>query len=622
MSSADEEPSSEFDQLLDFLKGTRGFDFSGYKRPSLMRRVRRRMELVQVESFIDYVDYLEVHPEEFSSLFNTILINVTSFFRDQPSWEYLANDILPRLLANKHKDEPFRVWCAGTASGEEAYTSAILLAEALGDEEFLRRVKIYATDLDDEALAQARQAAYSEKQIEGVPQELRAKYFEQGDGRYTFRKDLRRTVIFGRHDLIQDAPISRVDLLMCRNTLMYFNSEAQARILIGFHFALNDDGVLFLGKSELLLTHTNVFTPIDLKRRVFRKVPRLSLRDRLTIMADHGTDDLVGVFANHVRVGEAAFETAGTGQIVIDTNGSLVLANQQARSMFGLQVKDIGRPLQDLEVSYRPVELRSQIERAYDDRTAVSLKEIAWQSAPGESLYFDLRVVPLISNGGGMLGVSITFEDVTRLKQLRDELLQSRQELETTYEELQSTVEELETTNEELQSANEELETLNEELQSTNEELETMNEELQSTNEELETINDEMQQRTSELNKSNGFLESVLTSLRMGVMVVDPNLRVQVWNTRAADLWGLRSDEVQGQHFLNLDIGLPVDRLKSSVRSCITGEKPFEELSLSATNRRGRAITCRVVCTALTGKSRDIEGAIVLMEERDHDGGS
>jgi len=149
-----------------------------------------------------------------------------------------------------------------------------------------------------------------------------------------------------------------------------------------------------------------------------------------------------------------------------------------------------------------------------------------------------------------------------------------------------------------------------------------MNEELQSTNEELETINDEMQQRTSELNKSNGFLESVLTSLRMGVMVVDPNLRVQVWNTRAADLWGLRSDEVQGQHFLNLDIGLPVDRLKSSVRSCITGEKPFEELSLSATNRRGRAITCRVVCTALTGKSRDIEGAIVLMEERDHDGGS
>jgi len=622
MSSADEEPSSEFDQLLDFLKGTRGFDFSGYKRPSLMRRVRRRMELVQVESFIDYVDYLEVHPEEFSSLFNTILINVTSFFRDQPSWEYLGNDILPRLLANKHKDEPFRVWCAGTASGEEAYTSAILLAEALGDEEFLRRVKIYATDLDDEALTQARQAAYSEKQIEGVPQELRAKYFEQGDGRYTFRKDLRRTVIFGRHDLIQDAPISRVDLLMCRNTLMYFNSEAQARILIGFHFALNDDGVLFLGKSELLLTHTNVFTPIDLKRRVFRKVPRLSLRDRLTIMADHGTDDVVGVFANHVRVREAAFETAGTGQIVIDTNGSLVLANQQARSMFGLQVKDIGRPLQDLEVSYRPVELRSQIERAYDDRTAVSLKEIAWQSAPGESLYFDLRVVPLISNGGGMLGVSITFEDVTRLKQLRDELLQSRQELETTYEELQSTVEELETTNEELQSANEELETLNEELQSTNEELETMNEELQSTNEELETINDEMQQRTSELNKSNGFLESVLTSLRMGVMVVDPNLRVQVWNTRAADLWGLRSDEVQGQHFLNLDIGLPVDRLKSSVRSCITGEKPFEELSLSATNRRGRAITCRVVCTALTGKSRDIEGAIVLMEERDHDGGS
>ena len=607
----------EFEALLDYLKRSRGFDFTAYKRPSLMRRVSRRMEMVNVTGFSNYIDYLEVHPEEFAHLFNTILINVTSFFRDAEVWESIKGDVFPRILANKKPDEPIRVWCAGTASGEEAYTIAMLLCERMGDEQFRDRVKIYATDVDEDALSQARLASYTAKQVEAIPPDSLTKYFESTDSRFVFRKDLRRAVIFGRHDLIQDAPISRVDLLTCRNTLMYFNAEAQSKILVHFHFALNDNGVLFLGRSEMLLTHTNIFTPLDLRRRLFVKVPRLNLRDRLLILAHNNDEDNVNQLANHIRIREAAFEISPAAQIVLDQNGILVLANQQARVQFGISSKDMGRPIKDLEISYRPAELRSRIEQAYAERRLVSLKDVEWFITQNDARYLDVQVMPLISAFGTVMGASITFVDVTQNKTLQNELHQSRQELETAYEELQSTAEEQETTNEELQSTNEELETLNEELQSTNEELETMNEELQSTNEELETINEEMRQRTTELNQVNDFLESILTSLRVGVMVVDQNLRVQAWNNRAEDLWGLRNDEVDGQHFMNLDIGLPVDQLKPCIRKGLAGETDYQEMSLNATNRRGRAIECRVICTPLKSKTDGIRGAILLMEERE-----
>src|SRR5262249_6662929 len=308
----------QFDALLDYLKRNRGFDFGAYKRPSLMRRMKKRVQAVDVETFSDYLDYLEVHPEEFGHLFNTILINVTSFFRDEASWDALKTDVIPRIIGGKKPDEPIRVWCAGVASGEEVYTMAMLLAEELGTEKFEQRVKIYATDVDEDALNQARQAVYSEKQMEPIPEGFKKKYFELANGRFAFRKDLRRMVIFGRHDLIQDAPISRVDLLVCRNTLMYFNAEAQERILLHFHFALHDDGILFLGKSEMLLTHTNIFNPLDLKRRIFTKVPRLRMQDHLLMLghANHvNNNDTANQLANNVRIREAAFDSTAVPQI-------------------------------------------------------------------------------------------------------------------------------------------------------------------------------------------------------------------------------------------------------------------------------------------------------------------
>ena len=603
--------------LIDYLKRSRGFDFTGYKPASLERRIRKRMQGLNVQDYGDYIDYLEVHPEEFEVLFNTILINVTAFFRDPAAWEFIAKQIVPDLLNRRPEPASIRVWSAGCASGEEAYTLAMILAEALGTAAYKDRVKIYATDVDEEALGRARAATYDAREIESVPPTFLEKYFEKSDTRYVFRKDLRRNVIFGRHDLIQDAPISRVDLLVCRNTLMYFNAETQSRILTRFNFALNDNGILFLGRAETLLTHANTFAPIDLRRRISSKVPRasLGLRERLLLIAQNGPQDDGGNGIDlQIRLREAALDSAPTAQLVVDASGSLVVANDRARSLFALSPADIGRPIQDLKISYRPVEIRSSIDQAYTERLAITLRDVEWHSSGGETRWLDVVVVPLVDTGG-IIGASIAFTDVSAAKRLQRELEHANQELETAYEELQSTNEELETTNEELQSTVEELETTNEELQSTNEELETMNEELQSTNEELQTINEELRQRSEELNNVNAFLESILTSLRGGVAVVDTNFMVLVWNERANDLWGMRPDEVVGRSVLGIDIGLPIDRLKQPLRDCLSGAREYIELQLEATNRRGRSIICRVTCSPLLGVQEVVRGVIIVMED-------
>ena len=207
-------PDTTLETLLEFVKESRGFDFTGYKRSTIERRVAKRMATVGVERYDDYLDYLELHGEEFAELFNTLLINTTGFFRDPQTWEYLATDIAPQLLAARADDSPIRVWCAGCASGEEPYTVAMVLARVMGDVPFRERVKIYATDVDEEALDLARHGAYVPRQIEDVPPDALERFFERTDQRYVFRKDLRRSVIFGRNDLVQDAPISRIDLLV------------------------------------------------------------------------------------------------------------------------------------------------------------------------------------------------------------------------------------------------------------------------------------------------------------------------------------------------------------------------------------------------------------------------
>jgi two-component system CheB/CheR fusion protein len=613
---AEAEGTQDLEVLLDYLRRSRGFDFTGYKRASLSRRIDKRMQVVGVDSYLSYLDHLEVDPDEFTQLFNTILINVTGFFRDPPAWELVRGEILPQLLASKPASEPIRIWSAGCASGEEAYSLAMITADLMGLEAVRERVKIYATDVDEEALNQARQARYTARQVEGVPPELLSRYFEGNGQGYVFSKDLRRSVIFGRHDLIQDAPISRIDLLVCRNTLMYLNSETQSHVLARFSFALREGGYLLLGKAEMLLAHANLFTSVDLKRRVFRKVPGATLRDRLLALADTSERQLAGIAPREERIHSAALDASAEAQVVVDAGGSLAVANRRARTLFNLGDDDVGRPFQDLEISYLPLELRSKIQQVYVERRPSPMYEAELPTKAGEIVHLEVQVIPLIDEQQLLLGAAVSFADVTRSRRYKEELEHANQGLEDAYAELQSTNEELETTNEELQSTVEELETTNEELQSTNEELETMNEEMQSTNEELQTINDELGIRTTELNQLNAFLESIWAGLGGAVAVLDPDLRVLVWNHGSENLWGVRQEEVQGQHFLNLDIGLPVDQIRPALRRAMNGpDNGSEQTVVQATNRRGRAIRCRVTCSPLVGDDKSVHGVIVIVVE-------
>ncbi|HYL80998.1 MAG TPA: CheR family methyltransferase, partial [Candidatus Acidoferrum sp.] len=457
-------------------------------------------------------------------------------------------------------------------------------------------------------------ATYTPKDLEAVPAPLRTKYFGVSGGRHAFLPDLRRSVIFGRHDLLQDAPISRLDLLVCRNTLMYFNAEAQARVLSRFHFGLNDTGVLYLGRAEMLLTHPNIFTPIDLKHRVFAKTAKIQLRDRMLVLAHAGDVEAADHPVRHERLSELVFDSGSAAQVVVDDEGRLALANGRARALFGLVPKDLGRPLQDLELSYRPADLRTLIDRAYAERRTVTLSRVERRVENSDAQYFDIQATSIYDNGVACLGTTITFEDVTARQRLEMGLQRTTQELETSNEELQSAHEELETTNEELQSTNEELETTNEELQSSNEELETMNEELQSTNEELQTLNTELHDRSDALDTTNAFLQSILASMRRALVVVDRQMTVLEWNRQAEDLWGLRAEEVRGRPLLSLDIGLPVEQLP--IAALLAGMADSEELTLPATNRRGRAILCNIVMTPFLASSGDRGGTVLTMEEQ------
>ncbi len=602
--------------LLAEVKATRGVDLTGYKRTTLRRRIQRRMTAVGVDGdFARYSAFLREQPQELNALFDSVFINVTSFFRDREAWLYLATDILPRLIGQRPDEAPIRVWSAGCASGEEPFSVAMLLAEQLGLEAFARRVKIYATDWDEIALQQARRARYS-RELEEVPEQFRHKYFQADDGEAVLHHTLRRAVIFGQHDLVVDAPISRVDLLICRNTLMYFNVDTQSRILARLHFALAEDGVLFLGRAEMLLSHSDYFAPIELKHRIFGKragdgTARHDPR-AMSAPAPRRRDEDI---ARSSRLREAALEASPVAQVVLDPQRRVAVINHKATMLFPVGPPDLGRPLQDLELSYRPVDLRSMIDESLEQRRAVLKKNIEYRPAGREVQYLDISVAPLFRDGH-TIAITLTFADVTHHHKLQESLQRFSENLETAYEELQSSNEELETTNEELQSSNEELETTNEELQAANEEMETVNEELRSTNEELQATNDQLRRREIQLGESNAFLNAILASLRMGVAVVGEDLSVKVWNQQATDLWGLRGEEVVGLPFDRLDIGLPVKELIEPIQKCLASAASGSvEVVLAAVNRRGRELACRVLLSPLSAEAGVGHGVCILMED-------
>lgn len=594
-------PDVDFEALVEHLRTERGVDFTGYKRASLQRLVGRRMAASGTATWSAYQEHLEADPGEFTALFDALLINVTAFFRDQEAWTALQRDVLPRLLAGLGPDEPIRVWSAACATGEEAYTLAIVLAEMVGVDAFCARVKIYATDIDEKALATARAGRYPRSALADLAPELVARYFTGEGDQLTFRSDLRACLIFGRHDLLQDAPISRVALLSCRNILMYLNHEAQAKVLSRLAFGMLTEGALLLGRAEMLLTHKDLFTPLDLGNRLFRK--------RL------GSDPqpvrrLVEGVSQPAQVVEAAFANAPEALVVIDDQGLFAMANQAAVRMLDVQPQEFGRPFLELDVAARPVELAAALSTARRERRTVDLRD-----QHCDQRWYDVQVLPLTTAAGELLGLQVGWFDVTRYHELTTALDAVQGDRQKAHRDLQEAHETLETTNEELQSAVEELETTNEEMQSTNEELETMNEELQSTNEELQYLNEALRDRTREVNQVNSFLESILVGLRGGVVVVDRELVVRVWNVRAEGMWGLRAYEAEGKYLLNLEIGLPVAELRGALKVLLEGERETVDLSVAAVNRFGVQVRCALACSPLRDTDGAISGAIVVMEE-------
>ncbi|WP_305784426.1 CheR family methyltransferase [Symbioplanes lichenis] len=606
------EADQQFEELIGHLHETRGFDFTGYKRSSLMRRVQRRMSQVRIAGYGEYLEFLQARPDEFTALFNTILINVTSFFRDPEAWDHLRREVLEPMLAAKPADAPLRVWTAGCASGEEAYTVAMLLSEILGPEDLHRRVKIYATDVDDEQLAEARHAVYDERALAGVPPELAERYFEPTGRRFRVRRDLRRSVIFGRNDLVQNAPIPRIDLLTCRNTMMYFTADTQARVLARFHFALAPHGALFLGRAETLRGHAGTFQPIDNRHRMFRKstgpLPPYPAPPAPGAAAASGP-----ARAALAELADAALRAGPVAQVVITADGLVALSNKRAESLLGVSPRDTGRPFGDLGLAHRPVELGAPIAQARRERRTVHVPDVELRRAAGGSVFLDVHVAPLLTDDGGILGVTLVFQDVSAARRLREELELAHVTLETAYEELRAGHEELETTNEELQATIEELETTNEELQTVNEELELANQDLRSSNDELQAGNARLRVGAGERDASSAFLASVLAHLRQAVVVVDPGLRVRAWNNQATDLWGLRPDEVTGQRLPELDCGLPVHLLEPLISRALTGDHGDGPAVLEAIDRHGRTVALRTVCTPLPPGSLP-GGAIIVME--------
>jgi two-component system, chemotaxis family, CheB/CheR fusion protein len=542
------------DELLNYLAAERSLDLRGYKHTTLERRLRRRMGQLSIGSYENYLDYVRTNPDESKLLLDAILINVTEFFRDPAAWDVLAEDVLPALFKNIRTGGSFRAWVAGCATGEEVYSLAILLAEHFGQSFGDYDIKIYATDVDESALTIARRGEYPLERLRRVRPEWRAKYFTN-EPIPRFVRDIRRMLIFGRSDVVHDAPISHVQILLCRNVLIYFDSLTQKHILNRLHYALDPGGVLFLGKSESKLSESVLFRPINSRWRIFRRLPleesdlRPHRREEQVTTEEVPSQSAQELETLRLYYG-VLLETLEPGVIALDTRNVMVNENESALKLWGLSgMKLIGKNIEESPLATRCPELivRLRESRNAGDKTLKFYYAMNNGDEPGT---LQITIRPVLAPNASRVGTLVCAEDVSH----RGKLQNTIEQLEATSEELQSANEELETTNEELQSTNEELETTNEELQSTNEELETTNEELQSLNEELENMNEELEFRTRELDNVNNRYAETLERMPWAVTVLDHNGKVQFWNSAAEKLFNLYGAAVIGFQLAQLPI--------------------------------------------------------------------
>lgn len=429
------ETNLEFEALLDYLKHNRGCDLTGYKRSTLMRRFEHRMQKISVDSYQNYLQYLQCGAEEHLALLQDVLINFTGFFRDPDAWVYLTSDIIPKIIANKRPKKPIRVWSAGCSTGQEICSFLILVSESLGIEFCLQHLQCYATDADEDALQKAQNAVYSDLDVISIHSELLERYFQKTEHGYVFHSDLHRLIDFKQHNLMQDAPILAIDLLICRNVLMYFTEEAQASILTHFHSAISNTGFLFLGQAEMLVHHRQFFTPVNLKQRFYSKELNLGFENsRLT---DHRNN-----------FWKTVFELSFVAQIILDHNGYLIDANQQAMLLFELTLSDLSCPFQDLKIGKLfPLNVLTKHSNQNYDITV--LKNIEWVTPEGTQ-FFDIEIIPIFNAQTQHFNNSVIFLETTNCRQLTEKLEQSNSELKEISEESQDLKLELEAAQQEI----------------------------------------------------------------------------------------------------------------------------------------------------------------------------
>lgn len=563
-------------KIFTLLRTSTGHDFSQYKNSTFIRRVHRRMQAAQLASLAEYVEALRQDPQEVEALFRDLLIGVTQFFRDGRAFDILQRDIIPKLLEHKGADDHVRIWVPGCATGEEAYSIAILLRERLSEGDAVPKVQIFATDIDDHALAIARAGLYPDTIGRDVSPERLEQFFVREGPDYRVAKEIREMCIFSVHNVIKDAPFSKLDLISCRNLLIYLDSSLQDRVLLLFHFALRQRGYLFLGPSENITQHPKLFSKIDGKHRLFKareaearpfvEFPLTTSIHRGVLEAERPQGALLPTLKDTVgRRAQRIVDAYAPACFVVDDHYEIL--HFSGRTGRYLQPSPGAASLNLFTIvdsALRP-DLRTIVHQAITSGQRV-IRENVSLAVDGGFQSLNLIAEPLAAGDGDAKFCIIVLQEVGTPKQLgpsgveaasdtqKDEIIRHLEaELIATRERLQTTIEELETSNEEMKSSNEEFQSVNEELQSANEELETSKEELQSVNEELETVNAELTSKIESLDRAISDRKNLLESTQIATLFLDSKLRVRAFTPAITEIF----------HLIDSDTGRPITDIVS-----------------------------------------------------------
>lgn len=588
---------SGINRVLMQLRSSTGHDFSLYKKSTITRRILRRMSQNNIDDPENYARFLLEHPPELSALFKELLINVTNFFRDPDAFVALKQDILPALLKDKPSDYIFRVWVAGCATGEEAYSIAMILREVMDESHCELKVQLYSTDLAEDIISRARAGFYPPNIAQDVTPERLRRFFIKEDGGYRVKKEIREMVVFAVQNVIKDPPFTKLDLLSCRNLMIYLEPELQNRLIPTFHYALKPDGVLFLSPSEGIGSHTELFTPLNRKWKFYRAIPtpasiRTLLTSNLNWTAEpvRKTPEEIIKAAREINLADLTrrmlLQFYAPASAVTDLKGNILYIYGETGKYLRPAPGHASLNINEMAREGLQLALRAAIQAANQGSTTLS-QELSVKTN-GDFHPVMLHARPLANPNNSQNLLLFSFQDIItptapkpprskRLSKPSDQyhIEELERELAYTRENLQATIEEQYASNEELKCTNEEMQSTNEELQSTNEELETSKEELQSINEELVTVNSELQAKITQLADMQNDMKNLLDNMQVGTIFLDKNLIIRRFTRDATQMYRLVTSDI-GRSLSDIKPELEGEDLLKDAHSVLENLIPIE----------------------------------------------